>query len=398
MTVDINSPCWFTGSEYTHKVAQAITKYGPIARTTLAQVLGLSQGALSRITSDLIYDGVIEEMRAESNETGRLPFGFVPKETGDNRRGRPQTALRLCASSRTFIGANIHDTGISVQQVDALCRPVGKCLTRPTEAKTPKDVAVQVADMAEACRSDEAPAPVSLAVSLGGHVDDDRYVTYAPFLHWNGRIDFGGLVTEASGLPTLVFNDLDSVLVHEGWFGSTVGIPRFAVVTIGAGVGYSLAENGRPVNYPDKSYGLAGHVLVDPEGPRCSVGHIGCSQCLTSDSIAAEYSDIIGRAVTFSEFAEDVRRRRPHATRLADRTCFRLGVLVATVANMSMPRKVLVSGESSFLARMFTETMRSGIAQYRHSRVSDVDFEVLPFEWGNWAQAAAARAIVRYIG
>ena len=55
-------PQWFSGSEHTHRVAAAIAQYGPIARTTLAQMLGLSQGALSRITSDLIYAGVIEEL------------------------------------------------------------------------------------------------------------------------------------------------------------------------------------------------------------------------------------------------------------------------------------------------------------------------------------------------
>ena len=60
---DVNAiPQWFSGSEHTHRVAAAIAQYGPIARTTLAQMLGLSQGALSRITSDLIYAGVIEEL------------------------------------------------------------------------------------------------------------------------------------------------------------------------------------------------------------------------------------------------------------------------------------------------------------------------------------------------
>ena len=57
-------PQWFEGSEYTHKVAVCVMKYGPISRITLAQILGLSQGAVSRITSDLIYAGVIEEIRA----------------------------------------------------------------------------------------------------------------------------------------------------------------------------------------------------------------------------------------------------------------------------------------------------------------------------------------------
>ncbi|RDX24483.1 MarR family transcriptional regulator, partial [Bifidobacterium breve] len=96
-------PQWFSGSEHTHRVAAAIAQYGPIARTTLAQMLGLSQGALSRITSDLIYAGVIEELPAVAGTTGKLPERFTPKESSD-RRGRPQTALVLCSNARTFVG------------------------------------------------------------------------------------------------------------------------------------------------------------------------------------------------------------------------------------------------------------------------------------------------------
>lgn len=31
-------PQWFEGSEYTHKVAVCVMKYGPISRITLAQI------------------------------------------------------------------------------------------------------------------------------------------------------------------------------------------------------------------------------------------------------------------------------------------------------------------------------------------------------------------------
>ncbi len=75
-------PQWFSGSEHTHRVAAAIAQYGPIARTTLAQMLGLSQGALSRITSDLIYAGVIEELPAEAGPLGSRP--------SDSRQGKVQ--------------------------------------------------------------------------------------------------------------------------------------------------------------------------------------------------------------------------------------------------------------------------------------------------------------------
>lgn len=85
-------PQWFEGSEYTHKVAACIMKYGPISRITLAQILGLSQGAVSRITSDLIYAGVIEETPMPSGKAGKLPKGFVQKENTE-RRGRPPNRI-----------------------------------------------------------------------------------------------------------------------------------------------------------------------------------------------------------------------------------------------------------------------------------------------------------------
>lgn len=176
------------------------------------------------------------------------------------------------------------------------------------------------------------------------------------------------MLQRATGIPTKVFNDLDSVLLHECWFGDAIGVPRFAVITMGAGVGYSISDHGDPIDNPDKSYGLAGHVLIDPEGPRCSSGHIGCSQCLTSDSIAEEYSGIMGHVTTFEEFSHDLRANRPQARRLAERTCYRLGVLVATVSNLAMPSRVLVSGESSFIAKKNREFIRKGIDAYRHSK------------------------------
>lgn len=67
-------------------------KYGPISRITLAQILGLSQGAVSRITSDLIYAGVIEETPMPSGKAGKLPKGFVQKENTE-RRGRPPNRI-----------------------------------------------------------------------------------------------------------------------------------------------------------------------------------------------------------------------------------------------------------------------------------------------------------------
>ena len=206
------------------------------------------------------------------------------------------------------------------------------------------------------------------------------------------------MVREATGLPTGIYNDIDSLVVDACMFGSGVGLGSFAVLTFGAGVGYSLTVNGELVSCPDKSYGLVGHILVDPDGPRCVSGHKGCAQCLSDNSIAAEYSQIIGHPASFDDFARDARANKPQATNLVNRTCFRLGTLVATIANLAMPDKIMIAGESSFIAKFGIDDLRNGINMYRHSQAAPVDFEIPDHDWALWAKAAAAQAIRQYVG
>lgn len=404
-------PHWFEGSEYMHRVACAIAKYGPIARTTLAQLLGLSQGALSRITSDLIYAGVIEELPGDSVARGPLPQGFTPKESSE-RRGRPQTALALRANARTFIGIKAQGTSAIAAAVNAHGKVVSGRHEMAFPDRSPESVTATIAALVRECEADIAgktgsmgrgsgtplPAPTAVGIAIGGHVaDDDQTVTFAPFLRWDRDVPLGAMVSRATGLPCGVYNDIDSLLVDASWFGPGVGLEAFAVLTIGIGIGYSLAMRGQPVSYPDKSYGLLGHVLIDPEGPRCTAGHIGCAQCLTDDSLADQYSQMMGRACTFDDFARDAQAGLPQASRLLDKTCFRLGSLIATIANIAMPSKVMIAGESAFLAKMAIDPIRDGINRYRHSQASPVEFTVVDHDWQLWAKAAASRVIVRYL-
>lgn len=406
-------PHWFEGSEYTHKVAACIMKYGPISRITLAQILGLSQGAVSRITSDLIYAGVIEETPMAPGQGGRLPKDFVRKNSqkaaqksgqkeNTERRGRPQTGLRIVANARTFVGMKINTTHITAVAVNAIGQIVTGCHDLPLDDDSPESVVDVIKQLTMDC-ADEAvmsglPAPCAVGVSLGGHITDDSVTTFAPFLHWSKPVEFSAMIRKATGLPTGIYNDIDSLAVDACLFGSGVGLNSFAVVTIGIGVGYSLTVNGEPVNNPDKSYGLVGHILVDPDGPRCISGHKGCATCLTDNSIATEYSKIIGRPATFDEFAAAARASKTQATNLVNRTCFRLGTLIATIANLAMPDKIMIAGESSFIAKLGVGDLRNGINMYRHSQAAPVDFEIADHDWSLWSKAAAAQAIRQYVG
>lgn len=407
-------PKWFEGSPHMHRIAADVLEYGPISRTTLVQMHGLSQGTVSRITADLLYQGVIRETGSSDVSEGHLPYGFQPGKRS-SERGRPQSALALNADQRTFVGIKIRGNDATAVLVNAKCQipamptsndsPNGsravhtQTFTDQSPASVAKVMAALTAQCAEDAKQLGLPEPCMIGLSVGAHIDAQGVITDAPYLSWYEPVDLSALVWQATGIPAVTNNDLDALLMYEHWFGAGIGLPRFALVTIGTGIGYGLVENGRVVDHPDKSFGLAGHLLIDPDGPRCFRGcrHRGCSQCLTNDSLADEYSTLVGKVKTFDDYVEDARRGVPQARQLAAQECFRLGVLIGLVANMTMPLHVFVAGESAFMAKLEMESVRQGISEYRPSQASQVPFTVLGSDWERWAQGAAAYAIRRYI-
>ncbi|KAA8818597.1 ROK family transcriptional regulator [Bifidobacterium vespertilionis] len=402
-------PHWFSGSPLTHTVARDIMQYGPIARTAIAQMHGLSQGTVSRITSDLMHWGVIRETGAATGTgeatagDGRLPYGFEPKQrTGE--RGRPQTALEIVSDGHVFAGVKLHDRMATGILTDARCRQLGDAITVPCDDSHADAVAEAIGGLVEALRSSARaqglPDPQAMGVAIGGYVTEAGNPVEAPFLHWHAEVDLAAMLDDRCGVPTGVFNDIDSLLLHELWFGEAIGLPRCAMVTIGAGVGYGLAEDGRIVGAQDRTYGLAGHLLVDPDGPACFAGlnHRGCAQCLINDSLADEYSKAIGSSSSYDDYAAAARRGVPQARQLLMREAYRLGVLIGLAANLTMPVKVLVAGEGAPLAAVEMESIRRGVREFRPSQAPDVRFAMLPGGWERWAAGAATQIIARFVG
>lgn len=404
-------PLWFSLSDNTHDIVVDIMRNGPVSRSKLARDHRLSAGTLSKITSELIYQKIIDEQktpqedRKNADQEEEIKEGIDYTEglerqvarDGANGRGRPQVGLMIHAESRTYIGINVHTFESVMMLTDAMCRPLTDPLivsytdTRPTAIVDALSGGIR--QLIQKAEQAGLSKPSAVGITVGGHIVEDNTVTYAPFLRWNGPVKLGDMIQDRCQIPTAIFNDLDSLLVYESWFGSGRGMQRFALVTIGLGIGYALCEGGQSVDYPDKSYGLAGHVLVDPDGPTCSAGHKGCSQCLTSPSLAMEYSQLMGQPMSFDDFAANVEAGKPIARHLIENSCYRLGVLLSTIANMAMPEKILIGGEAAHLATTAMESIRTGITRYRHSQAQPVAFEILSYEWEQWALGGASRVI-----
>lgn len=404
-----HTPEWFSGSSWAHLIAADVLRYGPVSRTTLANYHDLSQGTLSRIVRNLLISGVVRETH-EPARTEHVP-AFLEQAvplTEKAGRGRPQQNLVINRQAASFIGINIRAESIRGAVVNVACDLQEKSLhTLPLSSTDPAVVANTIVDIVKACCDDakaqKLPKPSLIGVGLGGHIEADGSCGYAPFMHWDSPVDLAAMVSEKCGIPTRLFNNISAYMRYMQWFGEGCGLDDFAVITIGAGVGYGLVSGGRVVQAPGSSYGLAGHILVDPDGPRCFLnkGHRGCSQCLTDESLAVEYSALTGTEHTFADYTRDVQNpQKAQAQSLRAREAHRLGVLIGTVANLAMARRVFIGGESNWILSGESEGITTGIADFRPAKAPSVPFTFLDEQNipdKRWVLGAATEVIRLYV-
>lgn len=102
------------------------------------------------------------------------------------------------------------------------------------------------------------------------------------------KVDVRTPLSQAFDAPLIMENDADAAALGEAWLGSGKGASRFAMVTIGTGVGSALILNNRIYRGMEGEHPEAGHQVLDPNGPACYCGARGCLESLASGPAIAE--------------------------------------------------------------------------------------------------------------
>ncbi|MGC0327975.1 putative NBD/HSP70 family sugar kinase [Streptomyces sp. SAI-170] len=366
----------------TRAVALEVLLRGPVSRSEMARRLDLSAGSLTRLTKPLVDDGLLVEV-----DTG-LDQGV--------RTGRRTRPLDINPSAHHFVGAKV--TGDDVHAVLTTLRAeVVASARRPLTGRDPESVMDAVRELTDELTAGGPPLS-RVGVSLGGRVAQHTTVTEAPFLGWTEDVPLGALLTDALGLPVTVDNDLLALTRAEHWFGVARGHDRFAVLTIGAGIGYGLVMHDTVVDSPDAGIGLLGHCPLDPLGPLCPSGHRGCATAmLTTTSLCAAVSVGLRRSVTYDECLDLAAAGDPVAAQAVTAAGRALGRLVAAIANFTLVRKIVLAGEGVRLAEVARTAVDEAMRADRAPTAAPLELDVQHSDFTHWARGAAATAIQAHI-
>lgn len=358
-------------------VAREVLYRGPLSRAELARRLDLSSGSLTRLTRPLLQRGVLTEVGTQV----------------EHRIGRPGVLLDVVPRSRHFIGIKL--TGGEAHAVLTTLR--AEVLTGERAPLPSRSPAAALGTMRELITSlgEQVADVAAVGVSFGGVPVDNATVGDAPFLGWHD-VPLATMLTESTGLPTVLENDVVAVTEAEHWFGAGRHGKRLAVITIGTGVGYGLVMHDQVVNSPDVGIGLVSHLPLDPCGPVCRRGHRGCATAMLSiPAICSAVSVGLGRELGYEECLDLASAGDRVAHRVVTEAGRALGRFVALAANLTMPDKVIVTGDGIRLASVARDAMLTRLAEDRDPRAAPLDLDIQSFDFFEWARGAAAIAIQR---
>ncbi|GAA2037277.1 ROK family transcriptional regulator [Agromyces tropicus] len=361
-------------------LARQVLIHGPISRSDLGRRLGLSPASLTRLSKPFLERGLFIETA----------------ETAPAGAGRPAKPLDVRVDARRFVGVKLSGDAAFAVLTDLRATAVASA-ARPLPDHDVDAVVEVVAALVDELRSGDSLAAAGglagVGVSIGGNVADQRVVTRAPFLGWRD-VPLADVLESRLGVPVDVENDVTALTTAEQWFGPARGTDAFAVVTVGAGVGYGLVMHDRVVTTPDTGLGLGGHLPLDPSGPLCLDGHRGCATAMLAiPSISAQLGIALGREVPYEEVLELSAAGHPVARSITDAAGRALGRMLAYIANLTMVDTVVLSGEGIGLWPVARASALAALAADRDPEAGTVTIHVDDTGFGSWARGAAAVAI-----
>lgn len=215
----------------------------------------------------------------------------------------------------------------------------------------------------------------AIGIGVPGVVDLDKGETvFLPNLPgtWP-NVPLARRISELTGLPTAILNDVRSITYGEWKFGAGKGVDTVAVYAIGTGVGGGLVLNGQLYLGMGGTSGELGHMVIDHAGSRCGCGNYGCLETFASGpAIAAMGMKAVVQGLTtrIGELCgNDLNKITPAliaraaesgdeiACDIYEKVGYYLGVAASSICAAIGPQRIILAGGVSRAGRLLIEPM-----------------------------------------
>lgn len=356
-------------------ILDAVRTHGFRSRADIANDTGLSAPTVSGITADLIDRNLLYE-----------------HSTGESAGGRRPVMLALNAGAGYAIGVKVTETAVIAVLTDLTATVLYRRRRKLAGSDADRVVKI-IAEIVEELRSKVDDRPVyGLGVGTAGVVDSIHGVVHhGTYAHWR-NVPLADLLHRATGLPTVIENDVNALAVSEHWFGLGKGVADMLVVSLGRGIGLGLILDGRLYRGAFGGAGEFGHVKIGDDPTPCACGATGCLEAMIADpALEAKLAEILGPGSTTLDGAAAARDGDERCRALFVEAASLLGRAVSNLVNTLNPELVVLSGEGSHAADLMLPALRGALEEHTFDGLLDgVEVVVEPWDDEAWARGAAS--------
>lgn len=319
-----------------------LRSHGPLSRTTLAQLTGLSPSALTRSARHLLAEG-------------------IAREVGKTRSNGGRRAILLA-----FNPAYAYGIGVKVERERVLAARVDLAgrITRRWEAPMPAPpVPDEVFSLVRNAVQRLARGRIlGVGVAISGFVDAHGVDLYSPILGWR-NVAVGEPLADRLGLPVWVENDVNALALAEDLYGAGLRFQDFVCVTVGEGVGAGVVIDGELYRGAFGGAGEIGHMTIARDGPRCRCGENGCLEELASDQALCTDAERLGFPGV-AALAMAARNGDAPAQAAFRRVGQALGLGLKNVVNLLNPEAIVLGGERMADADLFLPALEEAVRHH----------------------------------
>lgn len=250
---------------------------------------------------------------------------------------------------------------------------------------------------------------VGLGMGIPGPVDPEAgLIRQCPNLHELDGVSVIEVLSQALGLPVHIGNDAYCATLAELRYGAGRDVANLVMLTLGTGVGGGIALDNKVRRGPRQIMGEVGHLIIEPDGPRCGCGNHGCLEALVGrDGMVQAAVRLLEQGRT-SSLAERAGARRESlsprviseaaqagdelALEVMQRTGYYVGLALCDCIVLCDPDLILIGGGIAAAGELLFEPIRHTVRE--RSPISGFEVtRIVPAQLGNDAGMYGAAAL-----
>lgn len=210
-------------------------------------------------------------------------------------------------------------------------------------------------------------------------------------------------ISDKFDLPVYLDNDANVATIGEYMFGAGKGKENIVFFTVSTGVGGGAILNGQPYRGNTSNALEIGHTTVNPNGPRCNCGNVGCLEAISSgtaigkrgqEAVESNVETSLRKYenITSYEVFTEAKNGDEVAIDIVDNAMNYLGIGVANAVAIFDPEMVIIGGGVSKVGDILFDKVRAVVEKRCFKSMSE-SCEIVPAGLGSDAGVIGAVAL-----